>query len=58
MAAYVLSYASANCMLAYMQLHRGIRTIGALLIAVFISIKLTIMVDWEGQSAFYMFHNY
>ena len=31
--AYVLSYASANCiMLAYMLLHRGICTFGALLI--------------------------
>ena len=28
--AYVLSYASANCMLAYMLLHRGICTFGAL----------------------------
>ena len=27
--AYVLSYASANCMLAYMLLHRGICTFGA-----------------------------
>ena len=29
--AYVLSYASANCRLAYMLLHRGICTFGALL---------------------------
>ena len=31
---YVLSYASANCMLAYMLLHRGICTFGALLVTV------------------------
>ena len=39
--AYVLSYASANCMLAYMLLHRGICTFGALFRGVFDTTELS-----------------
>ena len=42
--AYVLSYASANCMLAYMLLHRGICIFGALLVLVLVLKKTFVLV--------------